>query len=139
MPRQENRSSSSTNRRIESILDALPESELADFVDSIPTRSLERYYEIMEDLFIRSYRRPYSLENLSIYNYLVNGTALPETFSERRKLQLAALKKLVERSSVLRELAQGEITSHQIYNPAGGRRRTRKQKRKSKRSRRNHN
>ena len=142
MPLQENQSNSSITRRIISTLDAIPETELAAFVDTIPVRFLAEYYDIMVYLYIDNYQYPpryYSFEIVSIFKYLLNETALPETFSERRKLQLAALKKLVERSSVLRELAQSEITSHHIFNPAGGRRRTRKQKRSSNRLRRNRN
>ena len=148
MPRQENLSISSTRSHLISILDAIPETELAAFVDTIATTQLFAYFSVMNILYIDNYlssdQGQSDRDKIAIFNYILNGTALPEAFSERRKLQLAALKRLVERDSSLRSevdayLRIANILSSQRPATAGGRRRTRKQKRCIKRSRRNRN
>ena len=144
MSREENRSISSTRSHLVSILDAIPETELAAFVDTIPTTQFVNYFFVMKELYIHNYlsssdQRQSDREKIAIFNYILNGTALPEAFSERRKLQLAALKRLVERDSSLRIeveafLRIANILYSQRPATAGGRRR--KTKRNTRRSRR---
>lgn len=143
----ENRSLVPGQRRIEAILDSMPPSDLAAFVEDIPNNQITRYLMVMFSQFVDSthtYVRGSSPRHLAILNYIIDGTALPESFTERQKLQLAALKRVFERANAdarevltsfrARELAyrqqQAQSSTH-----TGGKRHSRKrsirQRRKS--------
>ena len=133
----ENRSLVPGQRRVEAILDSIPPSDLAAFVEDIPNNQITRYLMVMYSQFVDStytYVRG-SPRHLAILNYIIDGTALPESFTERQKLQLAALKRVFERANAdarevltsfrARELAyrqqQAQSSTH-----TGGKRHSRK-------------
>lgn len=138
----------SRHQNLEAILDRTPPDQLAAFVERIPLTIIDKYAEAMFKLYIVNYitrdDNDIARELLAIYNYLLDGAALPESLTERRKLQLAAYKRVIERASdnvriMIWARRYGLRLALNTSQPSsGGRRHTRKQrsKRRSQKSRR---